>query len=59
MKINTSLNPTKICSNTKHSLARGLEEWHPENIFSRQINFQCVVFFGYIAPVCHFLLCVV
>jgi hypothetical protein len=27
-----------------HSLARGLEERDPEDIFSRQINFQCIVF---------------
>jgi hypothetical protein len=27
-----------------HLLARGLQEWDLEDIFSRQLNFQCVVF---------------
>jgi hypothetical protein len=33
-----------LCVCREHSLVRGLEERDPEDIFSRQINFQCFVF---------------
>ena len=35
-----------------HLLALGLEERDPEDIFSHQINFQCVVFCVTLLPCC-------
>ena len=56
----TKHNAQEIYLVGKHSLARGLEERDPEDNFSRQINFQCIVFCVTLLPLSFFVVfCVI